>query len=407
MNKNGDDSMAMITEIEVKNFRGIREAEIKDLGQVNIFIGRNGAGKSTILEAIYLASAWCNGEIKLLEKVNNIPKNKINYIIYRRGRRGNWKEMRDYLWFQTQTYEPIEISLLFKFSDKKVKLLYTLFNRDDNGTVWLDTDKSKFLENSDRFSLATTLRELIGDVMENKPLFSYTRKAFSDHSLNVTLAVESPELTKLTDRILGYLNTKLKDVIEYLKQIIFIDDLIIGYTSVFERILWKKILGIRADKILIKMLNNGLEKGVEGLTYMPIDDEYVLMVLFRNTSVKIDDLGAGSRDALLRIMPLLVLRNTAILLEEPETHLHPGGLYVFLKYLLEIARKNNLQLFISTHSIELTDFTLRISEEEKIDSRVFFLERDENGKVSYRILKKLDVDVLRKLGIDPRFLDII
>jgi hypothetical protein len=50
----------MIRSIVVENLRGIKKCVIDDLRDVNIFIGRNGAGKSTILEAIYIASAFAN-----------------------------------------------------------------------------------------------------------------------------------------------------------------------------------------------------------------------------------------------------------------------------------------------------------------------------------------------------------
>lgn len=46
----------MITEIEIKNYKSIRELKLP-LGKINVFIGENGAGKSNILEVIALAAA--------------------------------------------------------------------------------------------------------------------------------------------------------------------------------------------------------------------------------------------------------------------------------------------------------------------------------------------------------------
>ncbi|RLF08904.1 MAG: hypothetical protein DRJ62_07635 [Thermoprotei archaeon] len=50
----------MLKSMTIRNLRGIKECIIKDLNEVNILIRKNGSGKSTILEAIYLASAWIN-----------------------------------------------------------------------------------------------------------------------------------------------------------------------------------------------------------------------------------------------------------------------------------------------------------------------------------------------------------
>ena len=41
----------------VSNMRGVKECSIGYLEDVNILIGRNGSGKSTILEATYAASS--------------------------------------------------------------------------------------------------------------------------------------------------------------------------------------------------------------------------------------------------------------------------------------------------------------------------------------------------------------
>ncbi len=41
-----------ISSISIYNFRGIQHFECSDLSQLNVFAGVNGAGKSTILNAI-------------------------------------------------------------------------------------------------------------------------------------------------------------------------------------------------------------------------------------------------------------------------------------------------------------------------------------------------------------------
>ena len=69
---------AFIKRIEISNFRGIKNCAIDNLGQVNILIGANDAGKSTILNALYLTSAW----ITPLDELHD--KSKVDYVISRR-----------------------------------------------------------------------------------------------------------------------------------------------------------------------------------------------------------------------------------------------------------------------------------------------------------------------------------
>jgi AAA15 family ATPase/GTPase len=44
----------LIKELSIANFRGIRESKLSDLAQVNILVGKNNTGKSTVLEALTL-----------------------------------------------------------------------------------------------------------------------------------------------------------------------------------------------------------------------------------------------------------------------------------------------------------------------------------------------------------------
>ena len=48
-----------ITGIEIQNFRGIRELSIKDMdSHTNLFVGKNGAGKSSLLDAVANVMSW-------------------------------------------------------------------------------------------------------------------------------------------------------------------------------------------------------------------------------------------------------------------------------------------------------------------------------------------------------------
>ena len=67
--------------------------------------------------------------------------------------------------------------------------------------------------------------------------------------------------------------------------------------------------------------------------------------------VSMDSMGDGFK-ALIGILASLYQRpkNTIVLLEEPEVHMHPGYLQELAKYLVILSRTRNIQLFISTHS---------------------------------------------------------
>lgn len=46
--------------IEIHNFRGIDHLKIDDLSRVNVFLGQNNSGKSSVLEAIAMLMSMSN-----------------------------------------------------------------------------------------------------------------------------------------------------------------------------------------------------------------------------------------------------------------------------------------------------------------------------------------------------------
>jgi len=57
----------MLTRIYIDNFKGLVDFELKDLGAINLFLGENGAGKSTVFEALRFIKMIVTGENILFE----------------------------------------------------------------------------------------------------------------------------------------------------------------------------------------------------------------------------------------------------------------------------------------------------------------------------------------------------
>jgi len=136
-----------------------------------------------------------------------------------------------------------------------------------------------------------------------------------------------------------------------------------------------------------------------------MNEGYYLVLKLHDTIVRLDDLGDGIRIAIILAAYLLLAKNTIVLIEDPEIHQHPGGLYSILDFISEVAKSNNLQVFMTTHSLELIRLIKEICKEKKIGLKVFFFER-KNGIVNARPIEAIDLDIIRDLGIDPRFLDL-
>lgn len=72
----------MFTELKIQNFRGIRNLEITSLNKINIFVGINGSGKSTVLDAIFISINPNNTQ--LIPNTNlfrGIDPNNFDYLL--------------------------------------------------------------------------------------------------------------------------------------------------------------------------------------------------------------------------------------------------------------------------------------------------------------------------------------
>jgi hypothetical protein len=53
----------MYSELDVRNFRGISRLEVHGLSRINVIVGRNNSGKSSLLEAIFLLGGGADGRL--------------------------------------------------------------------------------------------------------------------------------------------------------------------------------------------------------------------------------------------------------------------------------------------------------------------------------------------------------
>jgi energy-coupling factor transporter ATP-binding protein EcfA2 len=370
----------MIESLHIRNLRGVRECSINGLTDVNVLVGRNGAGKSTVLEAIYLASSWA-------ESHDHLGRDKVDYVVARRASRRNW----DALWFAKNVEEEIEITLDFKplgMLRFKIPYSYPFTSLPPTSPVLLELT-----------------REVVASELIEK--YRLTEPLYYDLHQNKLWNPKTGEYSPAIPEVRDYLLSKLGVIVEFLRGVMFIDSRL--SISNIELKIWPRLLDRRLDKKIIELIREEYEPNVEGITFKPTrEGGLVLALTLANTTVEVDTLGDGARMAIMLASTLALASNTAILIEDPEVHQHPGGLATLMRFALKLAKDRGLQLFISTHSVELINIVRRLCEELGLGFRVFFMERDySSGVVDVRVLESLDVDVLQKIGLDPRMLYVI
>ena len=312
--------MVRLESVQISRFRGIREGTVDGFADVNLIIGRNNSGKSTVAEAI----TWAAQMFGARDPLDRDPMN-----VWHEARRGT-TELE--LWYRQDQSEDISITVS------------------------------------------------VGDV---KILRSVGRGRSVQRS--------EPEIRKQGDH----------PVREYLRQLTVFRPRD-GQNQSVEKALWPKLLSDRSDKALTRMLNEIFNLDSEGFQLLP---DQRLLVMFPEYSVPVDAQGDGTKSAIRCLMMLAALKSTLFIIEEPESHQHPGSLERFARAVCQQAKNQDVQLLISTHSSECVRSFLDAAEEANSESAVFHFKLDDGLLEAHR----LDAEAARTLqetGVDVRYLDL-
>lgn len=171
--------MEIISEIEIKGFKSIKEQKL-DLGQLNVFIGTNGAGKSNFLEALAMLSASAEGGIdykKLSSKGARLSSPEIFRSSFRNTTRKKHFELA--LKISDYTYN-------FKLHTNEKNLSYY--------TEKLSKNKKQIAGRSGRG--ATLYKQAIPKIARNKSILSILQNYEGEHNLLINklanFAIYSP-----------------------------------------------------------------------------------------------------------------------------------------------------------------------------------------------------------------------
>ena len=129
------------------------------------------------------------------------------------------------------------------------------------------------------------------------------------------------------------------------------------------------------------------------------------MALLPEGGVAVDWFGDGLRYALNILALGMLLKGTVLMVDELETHQHPESLKKLTQTLFELAKRQNLQLFLTTHSWELMTSALEAAEKTGLELAFHHVRLNERGEFDSRAIPSPDAKLLLDIGHDIRFTD--
>ena len=349
----------MLSSLEIKNFKGIREGKISDLAQVNILVGRNNSGKSTILDALLLMRC----AFAPIDYLDDFTPDQLLLRKIDRREKGP-RESPDYG----------EIHHMLNTGS-----LITLFARFfDNAETVQEWDMSRLQ-------------------------VEYT--GVGAHGVTASRPQHQPGRHKLDH---------LKNDPEWLSLVESIgeeDAGLIGFTHLvdpatlrfpfLERI-WGRLFLDRRDRRLCDMINDVYSMNVEVFNQADFGRFNRITAGLPERGVAVDWLGDGLRYALNILALGMLLDGTILMVEQLETHQHPESLKKLTQTLFELAKKQNLQLFLTTHSWELMTYALESADQTGLGLAFHHLDLDTSGALKARAIPSPDAKLLMDIGHDPR-----
>lgn len=292
--------MKYIEYLNIRRFRGIKELELLDLGEVNILVGENNSGKTSILEAI-----------GIMENPSELG------TIIRIGRK---REI-----FNNQSSSYTIFKSMLNTSSKSI---------DISGNV-----KGKSMDISIGGSQVVLLTEVIGPEIEGfkgKITVNYGEKLISED-----IAI----FQKDNDFIMG---SNLKTMpIEYITPV---EHLLKNSPN--------EVIKKGKKKELIQLLSI-FDKDIIGLEMVEENKKTVPYIEHKKLGLMpLSTYGDGVKKVLLLGSSIIKAENGVLLIDEVETAIHIDALVDVFKWFIKACKKYKVQVFMTTHSIEVIDSIL-------------------------------------------------
>ena len=311
----------MIETISIRNFRGIDKLNLDNLGQINIIAGKNNSSKSSILEALALFLGAKDGQgmfIKILREIllwrGLYGEKSIEDLFYKGS-----KELEVSVRFFEQDVMTLILKIITRivpYRDRDI-----VFEFKSNGGSW----RSEFR------SLDLTQPEYISSLLT---FTGFTQKDFEF-------------ITSLTLMKFGYIESL--------------------YSQAYE----SQVLQ-HAIKIL-----QGAYSEVKSLSPIQKYNKWIIHVETRYGVYPYYVMGEGFKSALIIALLTSLLKDGYLLIDSAEAFHHPSSLEITSKMLVKCAKENNVQIFLTTHSLELIDLLLEYAKEENVDGKLIYMRREE------------------------------
>jgi energy-coupling factor transporter ATP-binding protein EcfA2 len=332
----------MLKSLKIENFRGFESFELKQLGRINLLVGENNSGKTSILEAIQLLTARNNLEPlsrlmidrgEFIENSNDQKEIEIRHLFYGHalgrlmisGENGAFKESLS--WGMRELF-PVELAKLY--DEVQNELLFNWSSEDKNGEPWTLQHFALPLSQDDTLSIPFNR---IPRIMHNPPVVK-------TQFISAT-SVSIPELFRFFEDV----------------QLTPQEDLVYQALRTIEP---------KCERIAGKTTHRRFE--------VKLSDQL--------QPIPLGSMGDGMSRILRLALGLANAQGGILLVDEIDTGLHFTTMTGMWKMLWEAAKQLDVQIFATTHSRDCWESLAEVAESESVQDDAIVIHRVEKRKTS-------------------------
>lgn len=342
----------MFKKIEIKRFRGIKDAVIGDFKRVNLFFGRNNCGKSSLLDALFLATGLSN------------PLLPINVNVMRGYNKTRLKDL-ELNFYNLDSAQPIHICVENK---EKRNIEISLF------------------ENNKRdVSFDTNTIDIHSNVIEGEYGLKFNFE-INDESFESELRFDLSTTTNTIDFPKKYVES-LRCI--YLTPKYDFNTSIQGLENILKN---------KDEDFIIEGLRF-IEPRVKDFIFT---EEGIFVDMGLEKRIPINMMGDGVRKIVSLLTVIYDCRDGIVLIDEISNGFHYSVMSNLWNVIIKAAIKNNTQLFITTHDYDsikgLRDTALNIYDENVATFKLLRTSDDELKALHYS-LESVDYSINQEIEI--------
>ncbi|WP_316826228.1 AAA family ATPase [Pedobacter miscanthi] len=317
----------MLQKLEISNFRGIKHLEIDDLKMVNVFLGKNNVGKTSILEAIFISLGSQNPRVAVtIDNFRNLLHNDtedFRFIFYEL----NYNNELNIKTF----YEENGLEKSLRITPNHVRIYNSILeNQNSISSLAANTDYDKI--------------PVTGIKMNYE---SKKRHAKKESSI-ATIELEALNQYKLTPSKLVETNRAV---------------LVTGNIQMLS-------LTPKLDKLIINKQEGKL------IEFLKLVDSSIQGIALGSNGMILCDTGFGKRyplnllgEGVVKLLSILLAIYDAegglVLIDEFSNGLHFTALKSLWKAIFYSAQLNNVQVFLTTHHYESLEYLRQVLEDDE------------------------------------------